>query len=1086
MAFSKTVVDGVPLRRENFTNPPAEMGIVPFWFWNGELDDKEMEWQLREYHAKGIRSIFIHGRFGLKVPYVSDAWFEKVKTAVDLAKTIGIDAWIYDEMNWPSGTAERKVPTRYPHLTQKYLELVALNVDGPLFTFLEATDNRYVNTGDSYPVAAFGCTEEEFQTSITKPIDLTQNLSFERVIPWEAPPGKWRLLYFLQKEVPYYIDTLNPESTQRFIEITHDRYKQAVGQEFGKTVPGFYTDEPAMHYYHVGIDNYVIPWTAQMFKIFREKRGYDLRPWLPALYLDMGPKTARVRFDFWRTLTEQYAETYYGQIREWCDKNNVLFTGHLLFEEWLRMHARCEGNLFRYLEKMHMIGVDHLYPKVGTAAEPAEHVALKIASSAAHHFGSTRLLCESMGGSYWDCTLERMKWIANWECVLGVNLFNNHGYHYSIEGERKRDWPPSQFYHHTWWKYYDRFTTYMSRLSHLLSGGRHVARVLVVYPINSIWANYVPQKRTDAGNATEFDFAYLTDTLLRMHCDFDFVDEDVLAAATVKGGTIRIRDEVFSAVILPPMTHVKKGTIDTLRTFASRGGAVIGDTILPYEFLDSDDKNAPAQVRSLFGVDPVGLFTQFKKDGSTRVSVKKKPGKEKVYVLAGRGLHHGRGRKQLAEVLAMCVAPDVTVSEGDVFCLHRVKDEHDIYFFANTSLRELSGVRISFEQSGVPELWDLTTGEITPLPVYSVEKGRLTLDLDFPPAEGRVVVFRTGRSVAHVTKTNLRVLSYDGRTVIGSSGKVGTTVFAEVSSSRKRLSAKAKRPVKPLNLPLTWNLSLEGDNALLIDSFRMLMEDGVPVNGAEPSLDDSAWLTVKPGAWEMQLPQERDALTYPVTLWYRATAVLAIVPSNLRILIDGFSGSGHTLFINGEQVTEPGSRSALDAEIKEIAIAKYLREGVNHIAVKLTAVRRTDGILDPIKLVGDFALADGKGWTIIPRPASITVGDFTAKGFPFFSGTLVYSANVEIPATYVGGRLALTVDCNDDVLEVVVNGKPAVVQPWHPYRIELTDKVAQGTNLIELKVTNTLINMLEGVRRASGIMTSPKIHHEHVYSLVQK
>ncbi len=297
MPYSKTVLSGVPLTKQNFTAPPMEMGILPFWFWNGEMDEKEMEWQLKQYKAKGITGLFIHGRFGLKVPYVSDAWFEKVKVAVRLAKEIGIDAWVYDEMNWPSGTAERKVPKQYPHLTQKYLELVALNVDGPLFTFLEATDNRYVNTGDSYPIAAFGCTDEEYQTVIRNPIDLTQNLSFERVIPWEAPAGKWRLLYFLEKEVPYYIDTLNPESTNRFLELTHERYKSAVGKDFGSTVPGFYTDEPAMHYYHVGIDNFVVPWTSQMFKIFRERRGYDLKPYLPALYANMGEKTARIRYD---------------------------------------------------------------------------------------------------------------------------------------------------------------------------------------------------------------------------------------------------------------------------------------------------------------------------------------------------------------------------------------------------------------------------------------------------------------------------------------------------------------------------------------------------------------------------------------------------------------------------------------------------------------------------------------------------------------------------------------------------------------------------------------------------------------------
>ena len=347
MSFSQKLVNGEKLTKENFKNPPKELGILPFWFWNGEMDEKEMEWQMREYKSKGIPGFFIHGRFGEKIGYLSDTWFERTKFVVEKAKEIGIDVWIYDEMNWPSGTAERQVLKKYPHLKQKYLELVALNIDGPLFTFLEATDDRYVNTGNSKPIAAFGCTDKEFRTSIEKLIDLTPNLSFNSVIPWEAPEGKWRLLYFLEKEVDYYIDTMNPESTNRFLEITHEGYKKAVGKDFGTIVPGFYTDEPAMHYYHVGMINHVIPWTAQMFKIFREKRGYDLKPFLPALYLDMGQKTAQIRYDFWRTLTEQYSETYYKRIRDWCEENGVLFTGHLLFEEWLRLHARCEGNIFK-------------------------------------------------------------------------------------------------------------------------------------------------------------------------------------------------------------------------------------------------------------------------------------------------------------------------------------------------------------------------------------------------------------------------------------------------------------------------------------------------------------------------------------------------------------------------------------------------------------------------------------------------------------------------------------------------------------------------------------------------------------------
>ncbi|NIM06110.1 MAG: beta-galactosidase, partial [Armatimonadetes bacterium] len=185
--------------------------------------------------------------------------------------------------------------------------------------------------------------------------------------------------------------------------------------------------------------------------------------------------------------------------------------------------ARCSGNLFSMLRNFDIVGTDHLYPKIGTPEEPNEHVSLKIASSAAHHFGSTRVLCESLGGTYWDCTMARMKWVADWEYVLGINLFNPHGFHYSIADERKRDWPPSQFYHHPWWKHYKLFADYMLRLSYMLSGGKHVAKIAVLYPLSTIWANYVPQSLEAASSLCEADFDYLTDTLLRLHLDYDYV-----------------------------------------------------------------------------------------------------------------------------------------------------------------------------------------------------------------------------------------------------------------------------------------------------------------------------------------------------------------------------------------------------------------------------------------------------------------------------------------------------------------------------------------------------------------------------------
>jgi hypothetical protein len=1084
MSFSQKLVNGETLTKDNFKSPPIEMGILPFWFWNGEMDEKEMEWQLKEYKSKGICGTFIHGRFGESIGYLSDVWMEKVKFAVEKAKEIGIDLWVYDEMNWPSGTAYRQVPKNNPQLRQKYLELVPLMVDGPLFTFLEATDDRYVNTGNSKPIAAYACSDEEYQTGINKLIDLTPNLSFNAVIPWEAPAGKWRLLYFLEKEIDYYIDALNPESTRKFIESTHEKYKSAVGKDFGTVVPGFYTDEPAMHYYHMGLDNLVIPWTSKMFKIFRQRRGYDLKPFLPALYTTMGEITSKIRYDFWRTLTEQYSESYYKQIKDWCEANGVLFTGHLLGEEWLRVHARCEGNIFKHLKHFHITGVDHLYPKIGTESEPDQHVALKLASSAAHYYGSTRLLCESMGGTYWDCSLERMKWIANWEYVLGVTIFNNHGYHYSIEGERKRDWPPSQFYHHTWWKYYDKFTTYMSRLGHILSGGKHIAKILMLYPINSIWTNYIPQSRNDIGNVIEFDFNYITDVLLRLHFDFDYTDEDILSEATVENGKIKIADEEFELLILPPLTHIKASAFDKIKEFVDSGGKVIADTLIPTAFLEYDKDDAHLKLVDLFGKDPQQMLHNFGNGATFNINHKSSAGD--VFVIEGKGLNTERRKDKLNDLILKCIKPDVTISNEDIFYLHRQKDNYDIYFITNVLQENKGEVEITFEKVGIPEIWNPNSGQIEPLNVYQIKDGRLSITLDFPPSESHIIIIQDKKPDNYIIDSNIMIGSYDGKTVEAYGTAESNEVRLSICKNNKieTINIEAKKSLPSITLGKKFSFNAEDDNVLCISNWKMIVIENSDDSNiyAEVNYNDQDWLNVTLGAWEMQLPQERDEEIYPVTLWYRTSFTVESLVKNMRLLIDGFSGSEYKLFINGKKVNDKGRRSKLDAEIKEVDIDEFLTIGNNQVSVRLVVNRRTDGMLDLLKIVGDFSVSENDSKHIISKkPSEIVIGDWTKQGYPFYSGTVVYETQFNLSDEYLDGKLFINLNCGEDVAEVVVNGSEPIVLPWNPYKADITNLVKSGTNTIKIKITNTLINILEAVQKESGLLSEPDIEHQNKY-----
>ena len=1083
-ALLEKTVSGVPLSKEQFRIPPKELGIMPFWFWNGNLDYDEMEYQLKELHSKGIPGFFIHSRFGLTVPYLSDEWFKRVQFTIDKARELDMQVWIYDEKNWPSGTVGWEIPTLYPDLQQRYLELVVMDFHGPFFTYLEGTDSRYLDLEDSEPIFACGVRAEEFESGqIREVIDVTPNLSFDKIIPWEAPEGRWKLLYFVERRAKWYIDALNPESTRKFIEKTHEQYKKWVGKDFGDLVPGFYTDEPALHYFEVGKDNYIIPWSKRMFKIFREANGYDLKPYLPALFAGMGEKTTKVRYDFYNTINQTYAEAFYGQIREWCEENDVLHTGHLLYEEYLRLQSRCEGNLFNLLKELHIIGVDHLYPRIGNEERAEEHVALKLGSSAAHHFGSTRLLCESLGGTYWDCTMERMKWIADWEYVLGVNLFNPHGFHYSIEGERKRDWPPSQFYHHPWWKQYGLFNDYLTRNGYMLSGGRHVAKVAMLFPMTSMWATYVPQAPTPENHIIEAEFNYLTDALLRVHFDYDYVDEDVLAGAEIKDGKIVVRDEEYSVLLLPPLTTIKETTMDQIEKFVAAGGHVIGDIMLPTESPAGLDHSIVQRLEKIFGVNPIEIREQWLADqkGQPRVSTVEHENGSKAILVTGGGFGASGSLDLLDEVLRQSITPDVEIDDPNVFYLHRVKDGKDVYFFVNPTWEERT-ITISLEGEGSVEYWKQETGEILPVCVYEIADGRTTFQITLTEIGSGIYVLNKGDNKLHVHKSNTIVDQITETHVSGySRGEEDARIQLSTGETKELDNIPAGAEVL---LDGPWDFAVDADNAHLTASFQVFVDEeniGLEQGFHKPEYDDSDWMTFIQGAWELQLPHERDEEVYPETVWYRCSFQADYIPENLRVLIDGCKGDS-TFFINGVEATGERRRCKFDAQIQEMDISELCQEGTNTIAIRLVVHEKVAGMLDPLKIVGDFSLAKtNDGWVLRKPVTQMQLGSWTEQGYPYFAGTGTYTKVFDLPEHFAGKRVFIQIDCGDDVAEIDINGVRAGTMLWHPYTVEITDQLQPGSNEVKIHVTNTLINFLEGVERPGGLFAVPRLTPYSVY-----
>ena len=1046
-----------PLDADAFRTSNRDFGILPFWFLNGELDPDEMRFQLQELRDKGMHGVVFHGRYGLEIPYLGDTYLDRITFGVEEANRLGLAAWIYDEMNWPSGTADKRVLKARPDLAQRYLECISFEVEGPWFMCLTGEDSRYLDFQGSTPVAVFAIGEDG------RVVDLTPNLSFKRVVPWEVPPGRWRLCYIVEKRADYYIDALDPESTATFLRLGYDPYVDALWDgrrdSNGRSLVGFYSDEPAMHYMLSAGDNAIVPWTKDMFRRFHERNGYDLRSRLLDLFFDLRPEAARTRYDFYNTTTAFYSEAYYGQIHEWCRAHGVLFTAHLLYEEWIRQMVRVEGNPFRHYEHMDVVAVDHLYPVIGTRDAPDQHVAMKLASSAAHHFGSERLICESFGGIFMDATMQRMKWIADWEYVLGVNVLNPHGFHYTFEGARKRDWPPSMFYQYPWWPYYGEFSAYMSRTSEMLTGGRHVAKVAVVWPINAMFAAYLPHTRTPQTTAIEAGLNVLTDLLLRLHHDFDYLDEEVLARADVADGKLRVADEEYELVVVPPMEHIRASTVNALERFVAAGGRALGALVRPrWAFGSEGMADVSQEVGSLLaGADDLSTDEGFRVvrshfETGTGAFVSGDPS----VLVAGPGPARDRFAAAIDEAIRSLIEPDVEVSNPDLFVLHRQRDSSDVFFVVNSTF-EPQAAEMSIKTAATPVLWDPTSGEQRRVATRARD-GWATFELTLPPV-GSVFVVSTQGATVDRDDVALAAESRGGDGV-GSDGSA-------VDESRPTPNA--------IDLTGPWTFEPEDDNALVVKRWRAMPEatgDG-PEAYAGLDVDDGVWQEVVAGAWAYQLPTE-PARPWPIPVWYRVPFLVEEVPQRLVLLVDGFDGKDAVVWLNGKPVTATPIRSRVDAQMRELDLTSSAQVGRNVLAVRLVLDGPTKGLVDHVKIAGSFALAhDDRGYRIVAANLAAAANSWTEHGYPFFSGRGVYRTTIEVTEAMVQRRLVLEVPMRDDVLEVEVNGRPAGVRLWDPYVVDLSGVLRPGLNDVGLRVANTPANLLNGVPRPSGVAGVP-------------
>ena len=692
---------------EIFKNPPRENRMLQI---------------IHGYYSEELAENLDRSGYGGVVANVSfddyleseEQWDAFLKCLTDFRER-GMLFWLYDERGYPSGKAGGL--TLRDHPEYECLGVLCAQTEG------EGTIRHNMPAGERVvgaPISVIAAPIRGDQCILDRKVDLTDQVpQGQPELTWDAPEGRWRIMSFhvnrvyegthcvanLSDTLPY-INIMDRDAVERFIQVTHEAYKQRCGDALGDYIQAIFTDEPSLMTLYLKKDENllpVVPWSRNFPEEFRSRYGYDILDELPHLFLDCDDESIYKRLHFWKVVAELIEENFYGQIQDWCHANGIASSGHALCEENLFWHAAFEGDLYRDLRRMDIPGIDMLSSNPTQLAR-ARHIPVpKFVSSVTHL--SNAQLCMSETSSHVQrmgklpCSFEQRIGTINWQYVLGLTCVTSYyGVNEFSDEERKI------------------FNDHIGRLGIMLTGGRHVADVAVFYPIQSFWGVYIPTNDIaysppygDKAQRINNEFGAVSLELLANQRDFDYVDDQAILESEIDANCMGVAGESFRCVVLPNAWAIPADVYQKLEAFVDSGGSIVALGGLPDTGMSESET---VIIRAISG----------RLTGSDRVSV----------------VH------DVSEVVGAVngfSAPDVSLDRPcrELFYLHRQRDGRDIYFISN-SLDEPVQSEITLNCTGKPQLWHPTTGEIRDLDCETRD-GRTIIKLGLNAFEAVFIVF---------------------------------------------------------------------------------------------------------------------------------------------------------------------------------------------------------------------------------------------------------------------------------------------------------------------------------------------------------
>jgi hypothetical protein len=651
--------------------------------------------------------------------WLGPGWFNDLSICLEAARNHGLKMWIFDEKWWPSQGVGGNVPAQY---AAKQLEAVAVDVEGPA---LYEADGY---SGPNYIAALIGRMDTDGKILGSTLIDAA-SLIQDGKLRWQVPQGRWKIMKFTHKQTPALgqngqlsVDGASRDCVEWFIQTVYQPHYDRFKDDFGKIIPGFFYDEPETRG----------DWGTELNVVLAEWKVDWKKAYAAYKFQLAGEEQAAAHYQYRDAFAEAWGRTMYGGITDWCRQHDVMSIGHFMEHSSLYLRPDfCGGDMMRLQRYSSMGGIDAVFDQFVMGKRVVrDHPSWqtpKLASSISHVFGKADDLSmvEIFGARGQDLTYPEMKWWTNHMHVSGVNFHIPHSF--NPRAPYDNDCPP-YFYNGGYeprYPLYRVYADYTSRLSAMLIGGRHVCPAALLFGGNAAQVGKMipPEDMTSALQDAQYDCDWLP---------FDVLENQ----AKLVGNEIRLYQERYRVLIVPPVEVIPYGVLAAAKTFFEQGGIVVG-----YGFLPTRSATLGKTAADITGLTQA-IWGDAAQPGLTACKSNTAGGRSYL-------LPEVPTAADITQALAKDagIPPVVEVVQGEtsgwLHVLHRAKADADIFLICNQNHQgDARQFTFRFRAPGMPECWDPMRGEITSIAHRRIDNQSVEVTLTMEPIESVVLVFR--------------------------------------------------------------------------------------------------------------------------------------------------------------------------------------------------------------------------------------------------------------------------------------------------------------------------------------------------------